>query len=244
MKKTIKLLAFLMICTIMLALLASCAEKRILVIDEGKSAATSGASSSRDSDNREIEDLSDTLEDYNNYNNGDETMPDDIYASPIEDTTDVGEYIAAEVFECVCVDGLNIQYIKNDPSVGYTYMIVSSFQPHMPFAPAPSATDVIIPETVDNIGPVIAIGDGAFEGFDIESITIPECVKTVENAAFNNCNALSKVYYQGTAAEWALVEIESNNAPLLTATCYYYSETEPAASGNFWHYVGGVPTVW
>jgi hypothetical protein len=178
-------------------------------------------------------------------------MPDDIFASPgTEDVgyVDVGmeteDPIEAQAFECVMVDGLIIQYIKNDPSVGYTYMIVSSFQPDMPFASAPSATDVIIPEAVDNIGPVIAIGYGAFEGFDIESITIPECVKTIEKAAFDNCNALAKVYYQGTADEWALVEVEPNNEPLLSATRYYYSETEPTVTGTFWHYVDGVPTPW
>ena len=240
MKKTIKLLALLMTCSIMLALLASCAEKRILVIDEGKSASSSEISTSRDLNIEENAASSNS-----SVRPGiSETMPDDIYASPIEDTTEYVECIEVEVFECVHVDGLNIQYVRNDPSVGYTYMIVNSFQPDMPFAPAPSATDVIIPETVDNIGPVIGIGENAFEGSGIESIAIPKCVKTVEKEAFNNCNALSKVYYQGTAAEWALVEIASNNEPLRSATCYYYSETEPAASGNFWHYVGGVPTVW
>ena len=25
---------------------------------------------------------------------------------------------------------------------------------------------------------------------------------------------------------------------------YYYSETEPTTTGNYWHYVNGVPTIW
>jgi hypothetical protein len=29
-----------------------------------------------------------------------------------------------------------------------------------------------------------------------------------------------------------------------SATVYYYVEQQPAESGNYWHYVDGVPTPW
>ena len=38
--------------------------------------------------------------------------------------------------------------------------------------------------------------------------------------------------------------IENYNAELVEATRYYYSETEPADDGNFWHYVDDVPAKW
>ena len=65
-----------------------------------------------------------------------------------------------------------------------------------------------------------------------------------EKDAFKNCENLTAVYYQGTEAEWALINIERKNDSLLAATRYYYSEAEPTVEGNFWHYVDGVPTVW
>jgi hypothetical protein len=43
---------------------------------------------------------------------------------------------------------------------------------------------------------------------------------------------------------WKGIEIDSNNSKLTSATLYYYSETTPAESGNYWHYVDGVPTPW
>jgi hypothetical protein len=31
---------------------------------------------------------------------------------------------------------------------------------------------------------------------------------------------------------------------LASATRYYYSETQPTESGNFWRFIDGEPTVW
>ena len=46
-----------------------------------------------------------------------------------------------------------------------------------------------------------------------------------------------------TGDDWSNVSIERNNEYLTNATCYYYSETEPALNaygtayaGNYWHY--------
>ena len=72
------------------------------------------------------------------------------------------------------------------------------------------------------------------------------------NCAFYYCNALSTVYYGGTAEEWADVSIDSTgNDKLTSATVYYYSETEPALNedetaydGNYWHFVEGEIVIW
>ena len=99
--------------------------------------------------------------------------------------------------------------------------------------------DLVIPSTVTEIK------DYAFRGCDsITSVTIPDSVTSIGDEAFYNCNNLSKVYYNGTEEEWSGISIGSSNYDLNYATRYYYSETEPVEEGNYWHYVGGIPTPW
>lgn len=243
MKRTIKLIALVMTCVIIATSFAACAKKRILVIDD---IGDTSAAYNKTSEDEKGGSYGSAAKDNDNG-----TMPDDIFASPgTEDVgyVDVGmeteDPIVAEVFECVYVDGFAIQYIRDDPSVGYTYMVIHSFDPINNFYPAPSATDVIIPETVSGIGPVVAIGNDAFADSGIVSITIPVCVETIEESAFKNCTELTSVYYCGSELEWSLICVDINNDQLLSADRYYYSEEQPAESGNFWHYVDGVPTPW
>jgi hypothetical protein len=69
-------------------------------------------------------------------------------------------------------------------------------------------------------------------------------VTSINSYAFTGCTSLTTVYYEGTADEWTSITIDLNNDPLKSATVYYYSETDPAEEGNYWHYVNGVPTAW
>ncbi len=78
----------------------------------------------------------------------------------------------------------------------------------------------------------------------LTSITIPDSITSIGNNAFDGCTSLNTVYYGGTADDWAGIDISYSNYALTSDTLYYYSETEPAASGNYWHYVDGVPTKW
>lgn len=86
----------------------------------------------------------------------------------------------------------------------------------------------------------------------LKSVTIPNSVTTICNAAFYYCNSLSIVYYGGTAEEWADISIDSTgNDKLTSATVYYYSETVPALNedetaydGNYWHFVEGEIVIW
>lgn len=56
--------------------------------------------------------------------------------------------------------------------------------------------EIIIPDVIDE-RPVTVIGEKAFEGYDLTSITIPETVTTIETNAFNNCNSLETINLQG-----------------------------------------------
>ncbi len=77
----------------------------------------------------------------------------------------------------------------------------------------------------------------AFQGAKCESIVIPESVTTIKEAVFRAWNDLNAVYYMGTAEQWEKIMIEETyNSCFLNAARYYYSETAPTESGNFWHY--------
>ena len=63
------------------------------------------------------------------------------------------------------------------------------------------------------------------------------------------CNNLSEIYYYGSEADWSNITIDMGamaNIELLSATRYYYSETQPMLNGNYWHYGtdGVTPVVW
>lgn len=54
----------------------------------------------------------------------------------------------------------------------------------------------------------------------------------------------SKVYFYGTESRWAQLSDE-RKAPASGKTVYYYSETQPTTSGNYWYFDGnGAIAVW
>ena len=72
---------------------------------------------------------------------------------------------------------------------------------------------------------------------------------------FTGCTKLTKIYYRGTAEEWAQIPhdvpaglnfatITEKNPQFYGVTIYFYSETAPTEPGNYWRYVDGVPTPW
>ena len=99
--------------------------------------------------------------------------------------------------------------------------------------------------TTANITTATKINAYAFYNYtSLTSVTIGDGVTNISGSAFYNCSRLTEVYYNGTAEDWAKISIDSNNSYLINATRYYYSETEPTTTGNYWHYVNGVVTKW
>ena len=78
----------------------------------------------------------------------------------------------------------------------------------------------------------------------LTSVVIGDSVRVIIDYAFSNCSNLASVYYKGTANDWSGISVGSFNSPLSTATCYYYSESQPSVAGNYWHYVNGLVALW
>ena len=83
-----------------------------------------------------------------------------------------------------------------------------------------------------------------FACFSLDNVIIPNSLEIIYPETFKGCVSLSRVYYEGTAEEWNQLEIAVYNDELLDATCYYYSETKPVETGNYWRYVDGEPVAW
>lgn len=100
-------------------------------------------------------------------------------------------------------------------------------------------TNITIPSSVTQIGSnafaysgltgvtiadgVTSIGKEAFkECSSLKSIIIPASLTNVDSNAFWKCDALTDVYYKGTAAGWAKITIDdSHNEKLQNATIHY-----------------------
>ena len=100
-------------------------------------------------------------------------------------------------------------------------------------------TALTIPDSVTSIG-----GRAFSNCRSLTSVTIPDSVTSIGDIAFYGCTALKTVYYKGTAADWVKISIGNNNSYITNTKRYYYSESKPTGSGNYWHYVDGKPTVW
>ena len=81
-----------------------------------------------------------------------------------------------------------------------------------------SLTSVAIPDSVTSIG-YHAFNDCT----SLTRVAIPDSVTSIGDFAFNWCDSLTDVYYSGSAAQWASINIGESNDPLTSATVHYYS---------------------
>ena len=83
------------------------------------------------------------------------------------------------------------------------------------------STDIVIPQYSPDGDLVVGIESSAFSEEDITSITIPESIEEIGRNAFNNCNALTDVYYGGSREMWEDISIKKGNDQLDVATIHY-----------------------
>lgn len=79
----------------------------------------------------------------------------------------------------------------------------------------------------------------------LRSVVFSNNVKTIKYNSFAACINLKQVFYKGTVEDRNAIEYpDGKNQEISSATWYYYSAEQPSTSGNYWHYVNNVPTVW
>ena len=82
------------------------------------------------------------------------------------------------------------------------------------------------------------VAAGVFKDyFALTQVYIPHSVISIGDNAFAGCFGLTKVLYEGSKDDWANIKENENNEYLNSQTLYYYSESAPTESGNYWHYV-------
>ena len=59
--------------------------------------------------------------------------------------------------------------------------------------------------------------------FSLTSIYLPSSLTSIDLGAFLYCSNLADVYYSGSVAQWASINIGESNDPLTSATVHYYS---------------------
>ncbi len=73
----------------------------------------------------------------------------------------------------------------------------------------------------------------AFCACQIDSVTLPVSLKTIQQRAFGYCESLTDVYYAGTEAQWNQIDLDENeNDALLSATMHYSSSGQTFATGD------------
>jgi uncharacterized repeat protein (TIGR02543 family) len=146
----------------------------------------------------------------------------------------------------------NLQIGNNVTNIGY-----------YAFAYCEKLTSIALPDSVKSIGSyafsgcsgltsitipdgVTSVSGGTFYNCGgLRTITIPDSITSIGNYAFHNCNRLTKIYYKGLESDWSSLSVGSNNVTLTDANRYYYSESAPTISGNYWHYnENGNIVVW
>ena len=81
---------------------------------------------------------------------------------------------------------------------------------------------------------------------NVKSITFPSTITSLGNQTFFYNWGIDSFFLKISPEKWAnILESYVNDYDGIDRpTVYYYSETEPAEAGNYWHYVDGVPTIW
>ena len=99
-------------------------------------------------------------------------------------------------------------------------------------------TSVVIPDNVTSLGvcafynclglSYVSLGGiGYISGStfyncpSLTSVVIPTSVMFIRSEAFANCNSLSHIYYKGSEAEWAAINIEGNESALGRVTLHF-----------------------
>lgn len=102
-------------------------------------------------------------------------------------------------------------------------------------------TKIVIPSGVTEIK-----NSSFYDCTQLQSIVLPAGITKIDSYAFTGCTSLTEVYFAGSAENWNSITIGTSNDSLTGDKIYYYSESQPTVSGNYWHYAtdGKTPVKW
>ena len=97
-------------------------------------------------------------------------------------------------------------------------------------------------ETVVILGSYKSFGQFSFRDCDsLKNLVVPASVTNISIVAFYEGKEPDNIYYMGSSVEeWKAV----GGVTDLDSSVYYYTETKPLMPGDWWHFVGDVPTLW
>ena len=84
------------------------------------------------------------------------------------------------------------------------------------FEDCSSLQSITIPDSVKSIG-----GWAFYDCSSLQSITIGDSVTSIEYGAFEGCSSLKYVFYTGTESNWSSISIGYSNSSLSNAKRYY-----------------------
>lgn len=87
-----------------------------------------------------------------------------------------------------------------------------------------NSTELLVPAIYRGKA-VTTIKENAFaNNTAIETVILPDSIKTVENAAFNGCSNINKVNYLGTIDQWAIITFDNGSNPTNIANDLYIND--------------------
>ena len=123
-------------------------------------------------------------------------IPEQVPAQkPDENTTadSVGEDSEPEYEDINKSEGL--KYSLNDDGSGYIVVGIGTCMDR----------DIVIPDVYKD-RPVVAIGDGAFAGVTIGSVSFSTTITSIGSKAFVGCNGLD-IFFYGSTSDWKSIDI-------------------------------------
>ncbi len=100
--------------------------------------------------------------------------------------------------------------------------------------------ELVIPPVSPDGDQVIGIDSSAFAGEAITKVYFPNTIEEIARRAFNNCDSLTDVFYDGTEEEWNEIDISSGNDAIENANMHFRTPVVETFTVSFVDFDGTV----
>ena len=191
------------------------------------------------------------------------TVPSELYGSPITVVYAIARKDNYKVTDVKLPD--NVTYLGNQALMGCTLssvFVIPETVTHIGIDVFRDCVvdEIVLPSNIKVLGNqinysnikrvnltknVTRIEHFALEGSSkLEYVILGTQVTYIGGSAFSPGYPIVDVFYEGTEYDFDLNVLLSGRDSLTGTVLYFYSETPPTESGNFWHYVNGLPVKW